>query len=127
MNINDDTVITGETWQFTVDDKVDFIEIESVYVEDLGNPEGRKRVGAKRDVGEVDYGYYIGKYEVTNEEYSVFLNSTARYGDIYGLWNPDMASKNIRREGEEGNWVYSSVEGRAVSYTHLTLPTSDLV
>ncbi len=107
--ITDDTVILGDTWQFTVDDSFDSLEIESVYVGDVNNPNGKKTVGGKNDVGSVGYGYYIGKYEVTNDEYATFLNNAARYNDEYGLWSPNMASKNIVREGEEGNWVYKSV------------------
>ena len=102
-------MISGDIWQFTVDESLDSLEIESAYVGDLNNPEGKKRVGGKNDVGRVGYGYYIGKYEVTNEEYATFLNNAARYNDDYGLWNPNMSLKNIIREGNEGNWFYKSV------------------
>ncbi|WP_413314201.1 MULTISPECIES: SUMF1/EgtB/PvdO family nonheme iron enzyme [unclassified Prochlorococcus] len=108
--IADDTVVLGDTWQFTVDTSSDSLEIESVYVGDVNNPNGKKTVGGKNDVGSVGYGYYIGKYEVTNDEYATFLNNAARYSDEYGLWSPNMASRNIIREGEEGNWVYKSVD-----------------
>ena len=62
-------IVEGDIWQFRVDDRLDYLEIPSVYIDDLNNPNGRKKVGAKKDVGSVDYGYYIGKYEVTNEEF----------------------------------------------------------
>jgi len=44
----DDGVVTGDRWEFTVNNLVNKVEIESVYVGDLNNPNGRKRVDAKK-------------------------------------------------------------------------------
>ena len=88
---------------------MDYLEIPSVYIDDLNNPNGRRSWA--KDVGSVDYGYYIGKYEVTNEEYTVLLNAVAsNSNDPRGLWNQNM---NILR-GEQGNWIYNSIEGKTI-------------
>lgn len=45
--------------------------------------------------GQVAYAYDIGKFEVTLEQYTAFLNAVATNGDhwwLATLWNPDMAS-----------------------------------
>lgn len=42
--------------------------------------------------GQVNYEFYIGKYELSNDEYVRFLNATARFSDPYGLYNPNMGN-----------------------------------
>lgn len=89
------------------------IGMDTVYVGDPGNPVD---VGAANMYGSVDYGYYIGTYEVTNAQYVAFLNSVASVSDPYGLYNPNMSSSSyagILRSGSEGNYVYSVKEGAA--------------
>jgi formylglycine-generating enzyme required for sulfatase activity len=47
--------------------------------------------GANRLCGAVDYGYSIGKYEVTAGQYTEFLNAVGGV-DTYGLYTPEMRS-----------------------------------
>ena len=72
--------------------------------------------GPNAVVGGVDYGYQIGKYEVTNGQYAAFLNAVA-VRERHGLYNPEMASGwkdigGIIREGEQGSYSYSVRPGR---------------
>jgi formylglycine-generating enzyme required for sulfatase activity len=68
-------------------------------------------------VGGVDYGYYIGTYEVTVAQYAEFLNSVAA-SDPYGLYNDSMGTGGplgtpiITRTGEDGAYTYTAVTGR---------------
>ena len=55
--------------------------------------------------GAVSYEYRIGKYEVTNLQYTQFLNAVAAT-DTYGLYRIDMAGE-IWRSGSLGSYVYS--------------------
>jgi formylglycine-generating enzyme required for sulfatase activity len=73
-------------------------------------------------VGAVDYTYYIGTYEITNNEYGVFLNSVAQ-SDPNGLYVMDSGYDNddnyyenypmsfvrsgIIRSGTSGSYIYS--------------------
>ena len=79
------------------------ISLDTAFVGDDGNTEDTTGYGA------VSYGYYIGKYEVTNSEYSAFLNAVAA-ADTYVLWHQSMS---IERTGSSGNYSYSVVEGQA--------------
>jgi len=60
--------------------------------------------------GAVDYGYRIGKNEVTAGQYTEFLNAVAAT-DIYGLYEPLMWSSaegcKIQQSGSEDNYTYS--------------------
>jgi len=60
--------------------------------------------------GSVAYEYQIGKYEVTNAQYAVFLNAKAK-SDPYGLYNTGMASYGITRSGDSGSYSYSVTGG----------------
>lgn len=90
---------------------VSAVTIDWVIVGDPGNaPDDTGR-------GHVDYVYSISKYEVTNSQYSEFLNSVAA-SDTYGLYNPEMASGyggtgGIRRSGSSGSYTYSVRVGHA--------------
>ena len=79
------------------------ISLDTVFVGDDGNTEDTTGYGA------VSYGYYIGKYEVTNSEYSAFLNAVAAT-DTYVLWHQSMS---IERTGLSGDYSYGVVEGQA--------------
>ena len=79
------------------------ISLDTVFVGDDGNTEDTTGYGA------VSYGYYIGKYEVTNSEYSAFLNAVAAT-DTYGLWHQSMS---IERTGSSGDYSYGVVGGQA--------------
>ncbi len=84
--------------------------IDWVTVGDSGNtPDDTGRGG-------VDYVYKIAKYEVTNSQYTEFLNSVADT-DTYGLYNTEMASGyagtgGITRSGSPGSYTYSARAGR---------------
>ncbi len=62
--------------------------------------------------GRVNYGYRIGKYEVTVGEYTAFLNAVART-DTYSLYNPLMATDlriaGISRAGVPGDYSYQVI------------------
>ncbi len=62
--------------------------------------------------GAVDYKYQIGKYEVTIQQYTHFLNSVAA-SDPYELYNPSMASDQtiagILQSGSPGSYTYSVI------------------
>jgi formylglycine-generating enzyme required for sulfatase activity len=89
--------------------------IETVYVGNPGNPgelSGVGAGGAGQDVivGGVDYGYRMGKYEITTRQYTEFLNAVARQ-DTYGLYDigmvQDPAGCQIIRNGQAGTYTYS--------------------
>lgn len=90
--------------------------IPTVYV---GNP-GNANDGP--GVGSVGYGYYISTYEITNAQYTAFLNSVAA-NDTFGLYNPGMGSDailgGIQRHGSPGSHTYtvrSGFENKPVGY-----------
>ncbi len=58
------------------------ISIDTVFVGDAGNANDPLTGNA---YGGVDYGYHIGTYEVTNSQYTAFLNATATT-DTHGLY-----------------------------------------
>jgi len=67
------------------------INIDFVTVGNAGNAgelsgEGAGGYGLDAIVGGVDYVYQIGKYEVTNAQYTAFLNAVAKT-DTYGLYS----------------------------------------
>ena len=65
--------------------------------------------GPDRICGRVNYVYNIGKYEVTNGQYTEFLNAVAAT-DTYGLYNTRMLSSSygskIRRTDSSGSYAY---------------------
>jgi len=67
-------------------------------------------------VGDVDYIYQIGTYEVTVAQYTEFLNSAAK-SDPNGLYSSLMSSGGawsipiITRTGTDGSYVYTAVSG----------------
>ena len=65
--------------------------------------------------GAVNYVYQIGKYEVTNAQYTAFLNAVAAT-DNYGLYNTEMSGTygaGIQRSGSSGSYTYSVADGWA--------------
>lgn len=74
--------------------------------------------GPDRVCGQVDYYYYMGKFEVTCAQYTAFLNAVAAT-DTYSLYNTTMAtgastySIGIDRSGSPGSYTYSVVADRA--------------
>jgi sulfatase modifying factor 1 len=92
------------------------VTIDSVYVGDIGNPND-----PTTGFGGVNYGYAIGKYEVTLIQYTEFLNAVGAT-DTYGLYNPNMASNlniaGIAQDGTSGSYTYSVIGSgsRPVAY-----------
>jgi YVTN family beta-propeller protein len=71
-----------------------------VFVGDAGNDQDSNGRGS------VDHNFYIGKYEVTNDEYVEFLNSVY---DCCGLFNVNMQADSrsgIIRTGSIGSFTY---------------------
>ena len=63
--------------------------------------------------GSVSYNYHIGTYEVTNSQYTAFLNATAAT-DTHSLYNTNMSSNThggITRSGSSGSYTYSVKSG----------------
>lgn len=96
------------------------VAIDMVPVRNAGNaPEPSTRFGA------VEVDFNIGKYLVTIDQYSTFLNAVATT-DIYGLYNERMASDlniaGIARSGANGSFTYSVIDNggssgnRPISY-----------
>ena len=87
------TVVSGQT------------KIELVEVNDLGNPPD------KTGYGSVNYKYLIGRYEITIEQYCVFLNAVASEKDPHRLFDEsrmtdDPNTMSIKRSGQPGNYAY---------------------
>jgi formylglycine-generating enzyme required for sulfatase activity len=63
--------------------------------------------------GSVDYAYRISKHEVTNAQYTEFLNAVAVL-DPNGLYSEEMAmaTGGITRTGDPGSYLYSAIAGR---------------
>ena len=73
--------------------------------------------------GRVDYIYYIGTYEVTNSQYTTFLNETAADEDPYGLYNSLMGStdhggieQSVTTNGGFSYSVKSGFENKPVNF-----------
>jgi formylglycine-generating enzyme required for sulfatase activity len=64
--------------------------------------------------GRVDYDYYIGKYEISNEQYVEFLNAVAASNDPYSLYSDSMGQGvlgGITRQVHEGHYQYKVKDG----------------
>ena len=67
--------------------------------------------------GAAAYTYQISKYEVTNAQYTEFLNAVAAT-DAYGLYHTNMGVAayptygGITRSGSSGSYTYSTIAGR---------------
>ena len=91
------------------------VTIETVPVGNAGNAADTTGYGA------VAYDYALGKYEVTLNQYSEFLNAVAAT-DTYGLYNvnmgTDLNSAGIARSGVSGSYTYSVIGSgnRPVTY-----------
>jgi formylglycine-generating enzyme required for sulfatase activity len=85
----------------------------------IGNPSNGgdplRNTDGTSGYGSVDYSFHIGKYEVSNEQYSRFLNAVART-DLNGLYSPSMGSDavgGIVRLGTPGNYTYMTKKASA--------------
>lgn len=82
--------------------------IDFVTIDNPGNPSSS--IGK----GSVSYLYQISKYEITNSEYCLFLNSVASNSDKYELFSPLMQEHffgGIIRIQERGAYFYRTKEG----------------
>lgn len=75
--------------------------------------------GPTTTFGAVAYGYSIAKFEVTNAQYSEFLNAVAD-SDPNGLYSSDMSLieppfplyGGIAQSGVDGSFTYTAISGR---------------
>jgi len=95
------------------------ITIDTVPVGNPGNTADAHGAG----YGAVADPYKIGKYEVTAEQYTAFLNAVAKTTDTYGLYNTGMSSTSlgsgITQSGSYGSYAYSvalNYANRPVNY-----------
>ena len=83
------------------------VTIETVPVGDVGNPNDPATGNL---YGGVNYGYSIGKYEVTFGQYADFLNAVAK-ADTMGLWSIGYTLPTqypqIIRSGSPGSYTYT--------------------
>ncbi len=85
------------------------INIDTVLVGNAGNTNEPYH----GEYGGVGYDYHIGTYEVTNSQYTAFLNATAAT-DTHSLYNSNMDSSThggITRAGSSGSYTYSVKSG----------------
>jgi formylglycine-generating enzyme required for sulfatase activity len=83
------------------------INIDTVQISNAGNANDVTGFGG------VGYAYHIGTYEVTNSQYTAFLNATAAT-DTHSLYNTNMNSSThggITRAGSSGSYTYSVKSG----------------
>lgn len=92
------------------------VTIDTVEIGDAGNANDSTGFGG------VSYTYHIGTYEVTNAQYTAFLNAVAAT-DTHALYNTLMETSfygtGITRSGTSGNYSYSTIPGaedRPVNY-----------
>jgi formylglycine-generating enzyme required for sulfatase activity len=94
------------------------INVETVVVGNPGNAgeksgKGAGGMGEDRVCGAVKYTYEMGKFEITAEQYTEFLNAVAAT-DTCGLYNPQMTSHaegcKIERTGSAGSYKYTVAE-----------------
>lgn len=87
----------------------------------VGDPGNANDTATGGTYGGVSYVYDIGKYDVTLNQYTTFLNAVAS-SDPYGLYNTSMATDlnvaGISRSGSSGSYSYSVIGGgnRPVTY-----------
>jgi len=86
------------------------VTIDWVKVGDPGNGCDPQPQGC---FGSVRYVYWISKYEVTNSQYTDFLNAVAAT-DPNGFYSTRMSSSTggITRSGVPGSYTYSTIPGR---------------
>ena len=93
------------------------VTIETVPVGNAGNAADTTGYGA------VAYDYALGKYEVTLNQYSEFLNAVAAT-DTYGLYNVNMGTDltiaGIARSGGAGSYTYAVIGSGARPVTYVS-------
>lgn len=92
------------------------VKINTVAVGNAGNA-----AHSGTGYGSVNYNYHIGTYEVTNAQYTAFLNAVAAT-DTHGVYKELMGSQatgGIERSGTSGSYTYTvkaGYENRPVNY-----------
>ncbi len=108
--------LTLVSWGIMAGNASALITIDTVPVGNAGNAND-----PLTGFGAVSYDYSIGKYEVTLNQYSAFLNAVGAT-DTYGLYNPSMGTDlnimGISRSGASGSYTYSVIGSgnRPVTY-----------
>ena len=97
------------------------VTIDYVTIGDPGNLADTDPEIWRNGYGSVDYEYRIGKYEVTNAQYSEFLNAVAALGDPHGLYSSKLMkgfdegyADGIERSGSgtvADPYVYTLMDG----------------
>lgn len=76
----------------------------------IGNAGNAADAGTGR--GAVNYDFAMGKFEVTINQYTAFLNAVART-DTYNLWSSQMSAppptRGISRSGSAGSYSYAAI------------------
>ena len=80
----------------------------------IGNPGNAGEVTTNGTYGAVSYAYNIATTEVTNAQYTAFLNAVAAT-DTQALYNTNMSGSlgGIVRSGSSGSYTYATVPSRA--------------
>lgn len=95
------------------------VEVDFVTVGDAGNPADANGFGS------VDYEYRIGRYEITIEQYCVFLNHVAA-SDPHRLFREKMTNDSsivaIERLGDDGTYTYRVIGEVPAGYSNTALP-----
>jgi formylglycine-generating enzyme len=87
------------------------VSIQTVAVGNPGNPPDTRYIDSRHPngIGSVAQTFRIAKTEVTNAQYTEFLNAVAG-SDPFGLYNTDMGDQSyggIIRTGPPGSYIYS--------------------
>ena len=87
-----------------------------VTVDDPKNPDDDNLPGFNNTgFGYVSENFQMGQFEVTNAQYTEFLNSIAQKDDFHGLYNTMMGTSphgGINRTGTGGSYLYEIREDR---------------
>ena len=114
---NKTLALTLVSWGMMVQTASALITIDTVPVGNAGNANDTTGFGA------VGYDYGIGKYEVTLNQYSTFLNAVGAT-DTYSLYHASMAANlniaGIAQSGVSGSYTYSVVGSGARPVTFVS-------
>ncbi len=117
-------LFTAAILALEIDSANAILNIETVFIDAPGNTADTEVMNdGTTGYGQVDYTYYMGKFEVTAGQYTEFLNSVARHSDPYDLWDTTMWSGSYAckiNRGWNGERFVFSVEpdwaNRPVNY-----------
>jgi formylglycine-generating enzyme required for sulfatase activity len=105
------------------------VTIDMVPIGNPGNPADTRYIDSDHPsgIGTVGYSFFIGRTEVTNAQYTEFLNAVAAT-DTHVLYTGQMASESrggIVRSGSPGSYTYA-IKAAALngSYTYANKPVS---